>query len=110
MIGQGCGIEVSTPNGLPTSSQSWARDSFWHLSPSADDMAGIENIELLVLAPNQAHDGLGLRQSTDMILFSGDIEDRTANIREVYSSPPQHNLTLYQLILLIKLANPLPEC
>src|SRR6266699_4077486 len=67
------------------------------------DMAGIENIELLVLAPNQAHDGLSLRQGTDMILFSGDIEDRTANIREVYSPPPQHDLTLYQLILLIKL-------
>src|SRR5258706_12094332 len=73
-------------------------------------MTGIENIELLVLAPNQAHDGLSLRHGTDMIFFSGDIEDRTGNIREVYSLPPQHNLTLYQLILLIKLANPLSEC
>src|SRR5260370_8323158 len=72
-------------------------------------MPGIQYEELLTLAADETHRGFGLRQGADMVLFPRDIEHRTGNIREIYPAPTQLDLTFYELVLLIKIADPLPE-
>src|SRR6266699_518236 len=72
-------------------------------------MPGIQYEELLILAADQTYRGFGLRQGADVVLFPRDIEYRTSNIREIYPAPTQLDLTLYELVVLIKIADPLAE-
>src|SRR5258708_10177853 len=73
-------------------------------------MAGIEHAKLLVLASYETHYCFSLRRRTDVILFPRDSEDRAGDLREIHAPPTQVNLTLDQLVLLVEVADPLPEC
>src|SRR5258706_1891385 len=70
-------------------------------------MPGIDDIELFILVADESHDGFCLRQGADMIFRTGDIENGTGNVREIYRPPTQFDLSFHQFVLLVELANPL---
>src|SRR5258705_11829632 len=72
-------------------------------------MPGIQHKELAIPAGDQAHRRLGLRERADMILLASDVEHRAGDVGYINSPPPQLNLPLDQLVLLVELANPLAE-
>src|SRR6266446_1412088 len=72
-------------------------------------MPSIDHEELFILATDEPHGGFGLRQRTDVILFTCDIEDRACNIREVYAATAKRYFSLHEFVLLVKVPDPLPE-
>ena len=45
-----------------------------------------------------------------MVLLPCDIQNRAANLREIYTLPSKLDFTLDKLVLLVKFANPLAKC
>src|SRR5919112_3215900 len=89
-----------------------------HLGPEAlfspaarheADVARVEDEELLVLAADEVHRGLGLREGADMVLLASDVQERDLYFREVNAAAAQDDLALRQLVLLVELGDPLPE-
>src|SRR5215212_1825512 len=50
------------------------------------DVARVEDEELLVLAADEVHRGLGLREGADMVLLASDVQERNLYLREVHAA------------------------
>src|SRR5215204_490951 len=73
------------------------------------DVARVEDEELLILARDEVHGGLGLREGADMILLARDVQERDLYVREVHAAAAEVDLTLHQLVVLVEVGDPLPE-
>src|SRR5215211_4994037 len=73
------------------------------------DVAGVEDEEFLVLAADEVHGGLGLREGADVVLLARDVEERDLYLGEIDAAPAQDYLAFGQLVLLVELRDPLPE-
>src|SRR4051812_5531350 len=60
------------------------------------DVAGVEDEELLVLAPDEVHGRLGLRQGADVVFLARDVQERDLDVREVHTAAAEVDLTLHQ--------------
>src|SRR5579875_2208112 len=72
-------------------------------------MPGIDHIELFILTADETHGCLRLRDRTDVVSLAGNVENRAGNVCEVYGPPTKLDFAFHQLILLVKLPNPLDE-
>src|SRR5215203_7205756 len=73
------------------------------------DVARVEDEELLILARDEVHGGLGLREGADMILLARYVQERDLYVREVHAAAAEVDLTLHQLVVLVEVGDPLPE-
>ena len=73
-------------------------------------MPGVERVELLVLTAHQVHNGCGLGQGADVILFARDTQQRTRNVREVDPAPTKLDGSLHELVLLDLIGGEIDWC
>src|SRR5215207_3847422 len=73
------------------------------------DVAGVEDEELLILARDEVHGGLGLREGADVILLARDVQERDLYVREVHVAAAEVDVTLHQPVVLVEVGDPLPE-
>jgi hypothetical protein len=72
-------------------------------------MSGIDDVKVHLLAADDSLDGFGLGQRADVIFRSCNTQEGASNVREVNSMPTKYDFTLHELILLVKLPDPLAE-